>query len=264
MKSVRKTTDQFIVDAIAIHGHTYDYSCSVYKTNKDKIDIICRVHGIFSQRPNDHLSGKGCRKCSIAKTCEAQRKNKDLFVKQAIGVHGDKYDYSKVEYKSNKDKVEIICRYHGSFFPTPKNHLKGAICLKCSCDAKITNTRRGFNLFSRSGYAKFCKDRNKKPFIYLLEISGNNECFYKVGLSVDVSKRINHIKDQSKMNVKLISKVPLGADLSRVTEINLHKKLKEFKYIPSCNFAGSTECFYKLTNEVKDFFGVNKCNTYKN
>ena len=45
------------------------------------------------------------------------------FIKKAIEVHGDKYDYSKVEYINNSTKVCIICPIHGDFWQRPRNHL---------------------------------------------------------------------------------------------------------------------------------------------
>ena len=62
----------------------------------------------------------------------AIRVSKESFVDKAREKHGDKYDYSDVDYVRSKDKVEIICPDHGSFFMTPNNHLKGAGCRKCS------------------------------------------------------------------------------------------------------------------------------------
>lgn len=53
------------------------------------------------------------------------------FISKAITVHGDKYDYSKVEYISNKTKICIICPIHGEFWQTPNNHLTGNGCTFC-------------------------------------------------------------------------------------------------------------------------------------
>ena len=61
--SVRKTTEQFIAEAVALYGEKYDYSKVDYKTNKDKVCIICPEHGEFWQAPNGHLRGHGCPKC---------------------------------------------------------------------------------------------------------------------------------------------------------------------------------------------------------
>jgi hypothetical protein len=52
------------------------------------------------------------------------------FIEKAKKIHGDKYDYSKVEYVDSQTKVCIICPIHGEFFVTPHNHLRGRICQK--------------------------------------------------------------------------------------------------------------------------------------
>ena len=53
------------------------------------------------------------------------------FIQKAKAVHGNKYDYSKVEYVNTKTKVCIICPEHGEFWQTPEKHLKGQGCSKC-------------------------------------------------------------------------------------------------------------------------------------
>jgi len=53
------------------------------------------------------------------------------FIKKARGVHGDKYDYSKVEYVNNRAKVIIVCPKHGEFPQSPQKHLSGQGCVKC-------------------------------------------------------------------------------------------------------------------------------------
>ena len=52
------------------------------------------------------------------------------FIKKAREVHGDKYDYSKVEYVDSKTKALIICKEHGEFWQRASNHLKGVGCPK--------------------------------------------------------------------------------------------------------------------------------------
>lgn len=55
----------------------------------------------------------------------------DEWIEKAIGVHGDKYDYSKVEYVRSHDKVIIICPLHGEFSQTASNHRYGFGCKEC-------------------------------------------------------------------------------------------------------------------------------------
>lgn len=55
---------EFIEKARLCHGDRYDYSISNYKTAKTKVDIVCRIHGVFRITPDSHLQGKGCSLCN--------------------------------------------------------------------------------------------------------------------------------------------------------------------------------------------------------
>jgi len=63
-----------------------------------------------------------------------RRKTKEDFIKQAIEIHRDKYDYSKVNYINTETKVLIICKEHGEFEQTPHSHIgeRANGCSKCS------------------------------------------------------------------------------------------------------------------------------------
>ena len=50
------------------------------------------------------------------------------FIENAKKVHGDKYDYSKVQYVDSDTKVCIVCPIHGEFEQFPGNHLRGYGC----------------------------------------------------------------------------------------------------------------------------------------
>lgn len=58
----------------------------------------------------------------------------DKFIENATLVHDGRYDYSNAVFIKNDEKVEIICKVHGSFMQTPHNHLRGAGCPKCRID----------------------------------------------------------------------------------------------------------------------------------
>ena len=122
----------FIEKAKKVHGDKYDYSKVEYINNHTKVCIICPEHGEFWQTPQSHLYNKGCKKCSFKKMGINKTKNTEWFIKKAKLVHGDKYDYSKVEYNGNRKKICIICPEHGEFWQIAANHLKGAGCPKCN------------------------------------------------------------------------------------------------------------------------------------
>lgn len=121
-----QTTEEWISKAKEIHGNKYDYSKVGYKNHTTRVCIICPEHGEFYQRPYDHLSYHECPKCNGKEVYN----NNDFVVKAKL-VHGDKYDYSKVEYINTSTKVCIICSEHGEFWQRPNKHLHGQGCPKC-------------------------------------------------------------------------------------------------------------------------------------
>ena len=53
------------------------------------------------------------------------------FIEKAKLVHGDKYDYSLVEYKNSKTKVKIKCNTCNNIFnQTPNDHLSKKGCYR--------------------------------------------------------------------------------------------------------------------------------------
>lgn len=127
-----KTTEQFIEESKRVYGDKYDYSKTVYVSNKTKVIIICPIHGEFIQTPTGHLYGYGCPKCrSRYKRTRPRRLNTNEFIEKSKLIHGDKYDYSKVNYVNNRYKVIINCPIHGEFLQAPCKHLAGQGCKEC-------------------------------------------------------------------------------------------------------------------------------------
>lgn len=127
----KSNTKEFIKKSQKIHGNKYNYSKINYTNNREKVKIICLIHGEFSQPPHDHLIGCGCPTCGIENQKKLMKSNTEEFIYKSKKVHGDKYDYSKVNYKKSNKKVEIVCLKHGSFFQKPNGHLDGKGCIKC-------------------------------------------------------------------------------------------------------------------------------------
>ena len=132
------TTQDFIDRARAVHGNKYGYAFSVYLSTHTKTSIHCPEHGMFEQSPNNHLNGYGCPSCGFLTSIKSRTKKQSHFINQAIVIHGDKYDYSKVDYVNNKTKIIIICPEHGMFEQSPNCHLSGNGCPGCA-DTKHTN-----------------------------------------------------------------------------------------------------------------------------
>jgi len=121
------TTEEWIEKANGVHGNKYDYSKVEYINTNTKVIIICKVHGEFEQTPGNHLNlEQGCSKCG-----GTYNYTTDEWIEKAKEVHGNKYDYSKVEYANTKTKITIICKVHGEFEQNPSGHLQGYGCDKC-------------------------------------------------------------------------------------------------------------------------------------
>ena len=129
---IKLSKNDFIRKAEQIHNNKYDYSKVEYINNKAKVCIICPEHGEFWQRPDRHLMGQGCPVCRYVKSSKSNASNTQHFIEKAKQVHGNKYDYSKVEYVNNSTKVCIICPKHCEFWQTPRDHLQGKGCPKCA------------------------------------------------------------------------------------------------------------------------------------
>lgn len=129
----KTSTQDYIYKAIKKHGFKYDYSLVDYKNSRTKITISCKLHGNFLQNPNQHLRGHGCPKCG-----KVYKPTLDEVINKLKIIHKNKYDYSLVKYKTNKDKIKIICPTHGIFEQVAQSHLNGVGCSNCSGKKKYT------------------------------------------------------------------------------------------------------------------------------
>ncbi len=135
-------TENFINECKIIHNNKYDYSKVIYKASREKIIIICPNHSEFQQTASNHKKGQGCPICrSSCNKIDYDKKIKpglERFIHKSQLIHGDKYDYSKVNYKSCKENIEIICPEHGNFITSPDSHINQKTgCKECKLP-KIT------------------------------------------------------------------------------------------------------------------------------
>ena len=268
------TKDIFVEKARKVHGDKYDYSKVNYVNSATKVCIICPEHGEFWQTPSVHIRGNGCYKCGIVKSRKG-RITTEQFIKKAREIHGDKYDYSKVEYKTARDKICIICPEHGEFWQTPNSHLN-----KNGCPVCANNT-----LFTTEQFIKKAREIHGNKYDYsktnyinahtkVCIICPEHGEFWQLPLS-----HINHksgcpncCKNRLLTTEEWIRKAREihgdKYDYSKVEYINQHTKVciicpehGEFWQLPNnhinkinhrgcykCNSAGNTNLVYKIEN----------------
>ena len=143
--------NEFINLSSEVHNGKYDYSLVRYTRKRDKVTIICPIHGEFNQYPFHHLNGNGCKQCGIAARATKQRLSTEEIIKRkqekeqkklqipirflnkwkekAAKIHNNKYNYDLVTWINANTNIEIVCPEHGSFWQRPHNH----ICHKNGC-----------------------------------------------------------------------------------------------------------------------------------
>jgi hypothetical protein len=176
--SKRKKLDVFILNANKKHNHRYDYSILQYKHTHSKVRIICSKHGEFEQTPNNHLKGHGCPICSYIERSEDKKSNTIEFINKSLLIHGDKYDYSLVEYIGALIKVIITCEKHGMFLQTPNNHLNGQGCPICK-ESKGENKIRDYlnkNNINFIPQHRFPDCRKIRPLPFDFYLPEHNTC----------------------------------------------------------------------------------------
>lgn len=166
--------------------------------------------------------------------------NKDQYlVNRFKETHGDKYDYSLVKWDSYITHVKIICPHHGEFEQIAHNHIKGFGCKLCNINLNPHNL------------SEWKQMRPENPGIfYILRCIGNDEYFYKVGITCNSIKQRYQSKSEMPYSYEVIKEI---VDFDRDRIWNLEKKylkeLKNYHYSPKISFSGSVrECFSKIVD----------------
>jgi hypothetical protein len=167
VRILRSNTD-FIDDARSIWGYKYDYSLVDYKGSH--IEVLIKYDDvIYRQKPVLHLLGYNCERDII--------KNQEDFLRKCYDKHGDKYDYSLVEYTGSQNKVKII--FEGKIYEQKAGahiHSSGLVekvILKKTTKQFIKESNEIHNF--RYDYSKVNYVNNQTKVIIICSIHGDFE-----------------------------------------------------------------------------------------
>lgn len=213
-------------------------------------EVKCKVCADIKPMLYGNILKKGCYSCGNIATSKRLKKDTSWFIEEANKVHGDKYDYSKVNYTSAKTHVDIICHEHEEpfvFSQSPDNHKnKGKGCPEC----KRLNLRHVHFHLSR---VEANKDTYKKipSGVYLLKLE---EGKYKVGISCNVYKRSQEIDRSSPFQDKCETVVYNKMNLykSIYLENSIHKLYSKYNIHFDKVWEGHSECFTLTTKQVNE------------
>lgn len=137
-------TEDFITKSRTIHRDLYDYQHTQYINGVLKVKIGCSIHGIFEQRPNNHLSGEGCDKCARRMWIFST----EDFIRESKKVHGDDYEYTESIFTKMSEPLIITCKIHGNFLQSPSNHITHSQgCNECGKIKRMISRRKSLDEF---------------------------------------------------------------------------------------------------------------------
>lgn len=240
------TNEQFIERSRLIHGDKYDYSKAVYVNNRTKVIITCSIHGDFQQIPNSHLQAKnGCPICA-----GNARYDTKSFIDKAQQIHGNKYNYSAVDYQTAHIKVVIKCPKHGSFKQSPNAHLSGSGCFKCSILIPSNTTRS-----NTSDFVKKAKELHGDKYSYQQVNYINN--YIKVRITCPhhgefTQSPANHLKRNGCPRCKASKGEEVIAQLLEENNIEF---VREYK-LPEVEYNFKYDFYLPALNILIEFHGV--------
>lgn len=235
--------DDFIKRSRHVHSGKYSYNkIKVLKNTRSKVLITCPHHGDFLQIADRHLCGNGCLSCANETIGKKTSMGLGVFVEQARKTHGEKYDYSEVDYVNGYTKVKIKCPIHGYFWQRPHGHLQTRGCEECGDESKFQ--------FRRKDYIRACnRSNNGLSNLYIVKCFNESEEFYKIGITLYPLKRrfSGNTMPYKYSEVRFVAE---SAAFIWDLEKQIHRLMKCFSYRPKISFGGETECFSELPKEV--------------
>ena len=137
---MKKLTNDILLERFTkIHGNKYEYDFD--SINNGKIKIICKKHGYFTQKIDDHLHNHGCKQCGIDKVSEIRKENLDKLILRSNEIHNYKYDYSLIKScKNMNEHITILCPEHGEFRTVFNYHINSKQgCSQCAIERSRDN-----------------------------------------------------------------------------------------------------------------------------
>ena len=234
------TVTTFLNKAINIHNNKYSYCNLNIVSHETIIDIICPIHGKFSQTINSHLSGKGCIDCANITIGLKNTKPMDEFIEKSSLIHNNKFSYEKVQYKTLSDEITINCLEHGYFTQVAAYHITGRVgCGECN-KALSSKAVREIEQYLKDTNVKYireykfdeCKYINTLPFDFFLpeintciEYDGEQHFMIKEHWGGMESFNLIQIRDKIKTTFCLNNNIKLVRISYKENHIEIIKKL---------------------------------------
>jgi len=140
------SADEWIIRCNKIHNNRFIYIPETYRGTGYTTEIICSVHGKYTQNAGVHMRGFGCKLCSIEQQGLKKRNTTKYFIETAAKKHNNRYTYNNTIYITAHTPVTITCPIHGDFLQKPNYHLSGHGCQKCAKSKYTYKSRPEYEL----------------------------------------------------------------------------------------------------------------------
>ena len=141
----KSSQEEIIEKFIEMHGDEFCYDKVVYIDNITPVEVYCKKHKYtFYPTPKNHKKGSKCYYCGRESQIQKAKKEEDCFLKELIGIHGNIFDLSKLNYINTKTDIDLGCKKHGFFKRKPCDLLLGRGCNKCKSQESKYNNREIF------------------------------------------------------------------------------------------------------------------------
>jgi len=176
-KNTPYSTEEFVAKISKMHP-TLTFEKTVYKKQREgNVIVTCHADpdNVHDWEVAAQTLLKGNISCGIC--TGRKRRTKNQFISEAKKIHGNKYDYSKVDYANSETYVTITCPDDGDFRQQPKAHISGRGCPKCG---------------------KYGYQPSKPGYFYVQKLVSADKVLYKYGITGDMDRRIT---EQSRNSV---------------------------------------------------------------
>lgn len=224
-------------------------SCTI---RGDYLYYTCSRHKTETRLSTKYAASKLNAQLEICKVCSTERKRalsawtKEHFISISRERYGDLFEYDKLEYINNLNKVVITCKKHSDFTVWPNNHIRGVTggCKECERLNAQVSTWKGVKKALRGDY------KGLDTYFYVCGFSMGEEKFFKIGVARGGAKqRYQGKTSKNGYDVEVLQEY-------RITEFKAvmleHLLLINYsRYVPNIRFAGYTECFIEITESMQ-------------
>lgn len=263
----RLTKSEVIARLKRAFGNAYAYGDISYAGSTAPITLVCRQHGPFKKAAERLFAGHGCPRCAYAQATpkriaalrgrmkSGHEARTAAFLDAARERHGNRYDYSKVEFTTQRASIVIGCPIHGDIKQVAMTHLRAG-CRACA-DADLKGR------YSVAYFRRHPDERRILATLYYVRICSPGEQFFKVGITkTSIAARFGHLKGLGGAVTLLASRVAtlwkafrLEQDILRThaARCPFRPKLREAK---RGSVVGATECFSRPIRRYERYFGM--------